>query len=215
MLIAALIGFGFGFVGSMPIAGPIAVLVFARSLDARFRSALAIGLGCALAESVYATLAFFGFAELLAQYAWITPVSRGAAAAILIGLGVSFLLRKPSTDPPGDDGRAGARSFLLGLGITAFNPTLIATWTGAVTTLAGTGAVAVDSSLAWPFGLAAGLGIFSWYLVLVALVRRYRDRFRPETLDKVLRVFGVFVIGVGIWFLVRLILWFTDPPSAP
>lgn len=210
MLLAALIGFGFGFVGSMPIAGPIAVIVFARSLDARYRSALGVGLGCAIAESVYATLAFFGFSALLAEHAWIEPVSRGVAAAILLGLGLSFLLRKPTGEAPAERGAAGARSFLLGLSITALNPTLIATWTGAVTTLAGTGAVAVDAGLAPAFGLAAGLGIFSWYLVLVVLVRRFRDRFRRETLDRVLRVFGVFVMGVGVWFAIRLITWFTD-----
>ncbi len=208
MLIAMLIGFAFGFVGSMPIAGPIAVLVFARSLDTRYRSALRIGLGCALAEAAYAMLAFWGFAELLAQYPWIEPASRAAAAVILIGLGISFLLRKPTADAPPDDARGGAKSFLLGLSITALNPTLIATWTGAVTTLFGTGAVTFDSALAVPFGLAAGLGIASWYLVLVALVRRFRDRFRRDTLDRVLRGFGVFVIGVGVWFAVRFVLWF-------
>lgn len=208
MLIAILIGFAFGFIGSAPIAGPIAVLVFGRSLDARYRSALLVGMGGALAESIYALLAFWGFAELLAEHVWIEPVSRAAGALILLGLGVSFLWRKPSPDKPEAAESAGAGSFFTGLTISALNPTLIATWTGAVATLRGTGAVSVEGALAVPFGVAAGLGIACWYVVLVSLVRRYRARFRKETLDRVLRVFGVFVVGVGVWFAVRFIAWF-------
>ncbi len=208
LLIAILIGFAFGFVGSAPIAGPISVIVLARSLNARYRSALLVGMGAAIAESVYAVVAFWGFAELLANHTWVEPLSRGAGALILLGLGLSFLLRKPSPDQPETPRRAGAGSFFAGLTVNALNPTLIATWTGAVATLRGTGAVDVEGELAIPFGLAVGLGIACWYVVLVSLVRRFRDRFRKETLDRVLRVFGVFVMGIGVWFAVRFITWF-------
>src|SRR5262245_23739352 len=86
----AIVGFACGFVGSIPVAGPIAVLVFSRGLQDRARSALYLGSGAAVAESTYAYFAFQGFAEVVARYAWIEPVSRITAAVLLTGLGLCF-----------------------------------------------------------------------------------------------------------------------------
>ena len=62
----------FGYIGSMPIAGPIAALIFARALQGRGRR-LHIALGAATAEMICAGLAFWGFAALLG-YARRDPV---------------------------------------------------------------------------------------------------------------------------------------------
>src|SRR5690606_5142629 len=135
MLLAAAIGSLFGFVGSVPVAGPIAILVLARGLGGRLRRGLCISMSPAVAEGIYAFLAFWGFGTLLAEYPWITPVSRGAGAVILLTLGVIFVRpARPSvetvpgkaSDPPR---LTPTRSAALGFSITAMNPTLIATWT--------------------------------------------------------------------------------------
>ena len=210
MLIAIVIGFLFGFVGSMPVAGPIAALVLARSLAGRFRAGLAISAGAAVAESAYAFLAFWGFSTLLLRYPVILPVSRGAAAVILVTLGTLLAWRPPemsTRDEPVRDRLTG--SLLLGFSITALNPTLIATWTAAAATLASTGLLRLTPDLALPFALAACAGIVVWFWLLVAGVRRFKDRFRAETLSKVVRVIGVALVGLGLWFawlLVRSLL---------
>lgn len=208
MVITALVGFLFGFIGSMPIAGPIAVLVLARALEGRLASALKVGIGGAVAETAYALLAFWGFSELLAADAWIVPVSRGAAAVILLGLGIVFLRREPTAvaAPPPAPGRD-VGAFLLGLSISGLNPTLIATWTAAATTLFSTGLVAFSPGLAVPFGLGAGLGIAAWTVVLVRIVARYRDRFEPATIDRMVRWMGGFLLLVSLLFAWRLISW--------
>lgn len=198
--LAILFGFLFGFVGSMPVAGPIAALVLARSLQGRYPSAVAIAAGAALAESLYAALTFWGLAALIARYPVIVPVSRGLAAGILCALGVVFLFAKvpePSETPPEEGWR---RSALLGFSITALNPTLVATWTAASATLAGTGWLVVTPLLALPFALAACAGIVVWFVLLVRLVRHYQGRFRPETLRRVLQGTGGALLGVGAWF---------------
>jgi threonine/homoserine/homoserine lactone efflux protein len=210
LLWVPLIGFLFGFIGSMPLAGPIAVLVFATALEARPRQALYIGLGCAFAEAAYATLAFWGFSRLLDAYPAIVPISRAAAAVILLGLGIAFVRRKAgvSAATPRGRGRRGG-PLALGFSITALNPTLIATWTGATTVLFSTGAVAVRPEYALLFGLSAGAGIALWYVVLVRLVTRFRDRFQPQTLNNALRVMGVLLLGVGGWFVWQLASYWT------
>jgi threonine/homoserine/homoserine lactone efflux protein len=201
-MLAALLGFLFGFVGSMPVAGPVAVIVFGRGIEDRARSALYIAIGSAVAESVYAYLAFWGFSAFLTKYKWIELVSTTAAAIILTGLGLRFMLRKPS-ERPVDAGKRHVgkkRNFTLGFLLTALNPTLIATWTAAVTTVYSLQVVDFDESGALPFSLGAATGIVSWFATLLYLLKRFRARVSPAVLDKVVRVMGCFlvVLGVGI-----------------
>jgi len=207
MLIAVIVGFLFGFIGSMPVAGPIAALVFSRGIDGRFRSGLSIAAGGALAEGIYAFLAFWGFAELLAHYPVLVPISRAVAVVVLTALGIIFLRRRPRTKKAAPNKRADSfgSSLALGFTITALNPTLIATWSAAATTLFSTGLVAFRSSLALPFGLAACAGIVSWFALLLWLVRRYRSRFSDTTLNRVIQVMGIFLLGVAVYFVVLLV----------
>jgi threonine/homoserine/homoserine lactone efflux protein len=205
MLIAALLGFCFGYIGSMPVAGPIAVLVFGRGLEDRARNGLFLASGAAIAESVYAYLAFWGFSAFLVSYPWIEPVSRVAAAIILTSLGVHFYRKQPV--PEGVEKpvpKAGnKRSFFLGFTITALNPTLIATWTAAVTTVFSLGIVSFESAQALPFSLGALTGIVGWFATLLYLLDRFRTRFSRETLDKLVHVMGILLIVLGIGIAVR------------
>lgn len=188
----------------MPLAGPIAVLLVVRSLDDRFRSAYLIGLGSVPPEAIYAGFAYWGFAIFLARFPWMVPFSHGAAAAVLFVLSVSLLRRREQPNGGAHD-RAGAGSFTLGFLISTLNPSVLAGWTGATTALFSTGLVAFDPILALPFGLGAGAGILSWYLVLIALIRRHKQRFTRGALELAIRLFGYPVLGLSVWFLTRLI----------
>lgn len=205
--LAILFGFLFGFVGSMPVAGPIAALVLARAIQGRTRSGIAISAGAALAESAYAALTFWGLATLIARYPVIVPVSRGLAAVALVTLGVVLLGAKPPEpkDIPARESWRG--SFLLGFTITALNPTLVATWTAASATLAATGWLRLTPLLAIPFAASACAGIVLWFALLVRLVGRYQDRFRPSTLRRVLQGTGIALLGLGAWFGICLALY--------
>jgi threonine/homoserine/homoserine lactone efflux protein len=205
MLIAVIVGFLFGFIGSMPVAGPIAALVFSRGIEGRFRSGLGIAAGAALAEGVYACLAYWGFAQLLAEYPVMIPISRGLAVVVLTALGITFLVRKPARREAPKKREGWGGSLALGFTNTALNPTLIATWSAAATTLFSTGLVEFRSSLALPFGLSAVAGIISWFTLLLWLVRRYRGRFSDRTLHRLIQVMGVFLLGVAIYFVVLLV----------
>ena len=84
----------FAFVGSLPLAGPIALLVVSNGVSGRHKEALRIALGAALAEGIYAFLAFWGFATFLTRYRLVLPISHGVTAAILLALGVRFVFFK-------------------------------------------------------------------------------------------------------------------------
>lgn len=200
-MLAALLGFLFGFVGSMPVAGPVAVVVFGRGIEDRGRSGLYIAVGSAFAESVYAYLAFWGFSAFLTQYRWIETVSTIAAAVILSGLGLRFMLKRSVTERPVDAPRARVgkkRNFVLGFMLTALNPTLIATWTAAVTTVYSLQVVDFDERGALPFSIGACTGIVTWFATLLYLLKRFRARVSPAVLERVLRVMGAFLLVLGI-----------------
>ena len=92
MLTAWLAGFVMGFAGSVPVAGPINMLVFSFGLQGRLRPATLIALGGALPEAIWAGLAFWGFTALLERYAWIEAGSEIAATGVLVGVGLFLLL---------------------------------------------------------------------------------------------------------------------------
>jgi threonine/homoserine/homoserine lactone efflux protein len=205
-MLAALLGFLFGFVGSMPVAGPVAVIVFGRGIEDRGRSALYVAIGSAFAESVYAYLAFWGFSAFLTRYRWIEAVSTAAAALILSGLGLRFMLKRakperPADAPPPHVGKK--RNFFLGFMLTALNPTLIATWTAAVTTVYSLQIVNFDEHGALPFSLGAMTGIITWFATLLWLLKRFRSIASPRSLNRVLRVMGCFLLLLGVGIAVR------------
>jgi threonine/homoserine/homoserine lactone efflux protein len=205
---AALLGFAFGFVGSIPVAGPIAVLVLTRVLEDRARSAMYLASGAAVAEGGYAYLAFWGSAELLTRYAWLDAASRSTAALILTGVGVHFLRRPRSTTAQPASGLRGGskRSFLLGLTITALNPALLATWAAAVAALYSLGLLRFDPRAALPFSLGACAGITAWFATLLTSIGRFRGQLTRAALDRLVRAIGVLLVLLGLGVGVHLAL---------
>ena len=80
ILIALVAGSVMGFLGSMPIAGPVAVLVLERGLIRRRREGLGVALGAAAAEAIYAFLAFWGLGAVLPIFYVVTLLFSGGAA---------------------------------------------------------------------------------------------------------------------------------------
>jgi threonine/homoserine/homoserine lactone efflux protein len=202
IVVVPIVGFLFGFVGSMPVAGPVSILVLERGLTRRFRSGLYLAAGAAVAESVYAFLAFFGLAALLGRYPAIVPLSQAAGAVILLGLGVALIWRRPR-QPHVTPRAATHGDAVLGFTVTALNPTFIATWTAAVTTLYGTGLVPASTSLALPFSVSVCVGIVAWFAVLLALVRRFGARLSERSVVIAVRVMGAMLLGLAVWFGVK------------
>ncbi|MCH2184323.1 LysE family translocator [Myxococcota bacterium] len=202
MWIAAILGFGMGFAGSIPLAGPTTMLVLSFGIQGRIRAAAGVAAGSALPEAVYASLALWGFGTLIERFHWVAPVSRGFAIAILLLVGLFLLLR-----PPGQDSEASqevadqtgmGRSFLLGMSLTAFNPALILNWGAAATMLYSLEILDPNPSLAIPFGLGAASGILSWFVIVLVLLHRHRARISPKLRSRLLRSMGGILIGLAL-----------------
>ena len=206
VLIAGLI---FGFVGAMPIAGPIAILVVSRTLGGRYKTAQLIGLGCAAAEGIYAGLGYAGFAYLLEEYTWLDPVTRGLATVLVLAVGFLFVFKPPvKVGTSSKPDKRGAGSFLMGFTITALNFALIVSWSAAASALLGTGWVELKPLYGIVFAVAVTIGIGAWYLVLVRIMLRLRKRLAEEAIAKVVQWMGVFLLCLGIWLLWRFVSYF-------
>lgn len=214
MLHALVIGFLLGYCGSIPVAGPVSILVFGRGLQDRQQSARYLAAGSALAESVYAYLAFWGFGALLGSVPWIEPITRGAAAIILTVLGLRFAFRPPGNEPSDPDKAPSAggnkRNFLLGITITALNPTLMATWTVAVTTLPTLGFESFGQDRALPFSFGVCTGIVVWFVTLLWLLGRYKGRFQRSTVERIVRIMGLLLTALGLFFAYRFFSYYAQ-----
>ena len=62
--------------------------------------------------------------------------------------------------------------------------------------------------MALPFAVGVAAGIGSWFSILTGLLKRFRGRFQPSSLNRVIRVIGVLILGLGLWFAYKAIVHF-------
>jgi threonine/homoserine/homoserine lactone efflux protein len=212
LLTVSVVALLFGFVGSLPMAGPIAILVVSNAVKGREKEARRTAYGAAVAEGIYAFLAFWGFATFLARHAIVLPISHGVTGAIMLGLGLHFLRFKLDHERSSEPGPEGARGpFWVGLSIAALNPTLLASWSAVTTFLYSRQIVQMTGLLAVPFGAFAGLGIALWAVAIVALLRKFRDHFPRSAITWVVRAMGLVLVGIAVWSFVELGLYVANP----
>jgi threonine/homoserine/homoserine lactone efflux protein len=192
----------FGFVGSMPLAGPIAILAVSRATQKKYGDAARIGVGAAAAEGIYAGLAFWGYTTFLARHAIVVPISHGATAIVLVAVGIRFMVWTPAQGTKESANHAGTT--LLGFSVSAINPTLLLTWSAAVAFLYSKGLTEPPALYAVPFGLSAAAGIGAWFLALSALLKRYGGKLPAVALTWTVRGMGLLLAVLGSWSGVQL-----------
>jgi threonine/homoserine/homoserine lactone efflux protein len=200
MLIAFLCGLGLGFVGSIPVAGPTAVIVVESALRNRPRRGMAIAAGAAFAEGLYALVAFWGLAALLTRYPMLRPISRLIAGVVLglVGAHLAFRKTKPAARSERAEPQHLVHEVLFGFTITALNPTLVVTWGVAIAALHSALGEWFTGSDAVPFALGACIGIAVWFWLLLRLVGHFRRALAPETVSKVIRGTGGILVVIGL-----------------
>jgi threonine/homoserine/homoserine lactone efflux protein len=202
LVVVCVVAAAFGFFGSVPLAGPIAVMVVARAARKRFGEARRIAIGAALAEGLYAGAAFFGYTFLLGRRAEVVPISRGATALVLLVLGGYFLSWRHRDGKDTRENKVGTA--ILGFTVSAVNPTLLLTWSAAVALLYSKGLRAPAADAA-PFGVCAAGGVAGWFSALVAIMRKYEHRLPDEALTWIVRAMGLMLVGLAAWSAVDFV----------
>jgi putative LysE/RhtB family amino acid efflux pump len=209
MLVAFLVGLGLGFLGSIPTAGPTSIVVLDDALKGERRHGMYVAFGGALAESLYAFLAFAGFTAAVLRLPALMWASRLVGGVLVAAVGVYLVVgrRKATSATPS---RAGptplGRRWAHGFGSAILNPTLFVTWTSIVGVLHATSLFEMHTRDALPFALGVGLGVLGWFAVLIKVARRFRARLTPIALARALRGAGWVMIAMGAVLAGRALL---------
>jgi threonine/homoserine/homoserine lactone efflux protein len=204
-----LAGFLMGFFGSIPLAGPVALLVMTRGLSRELFQARLIAGGASLAEGILAACAFAGISMIYERFPDLERVFQWLAGAVLVGVGAWFWIQGMpgrEKDHPGTARQGGGwAAFLLGFGLVIGNPGMIGTWGGAIAALETTGILSPDFSRALGFGAGVCVGVFSWFLLLLKLIRSYGDLVASSTLNLLTKSIGCVLCVAGVFAIVSLL----------
>ncbi|HEY8878545.1 MAG TPA: LysE family transporter [Roseateles sp.] len=181
--------------------GPIGLLCIQRTLDHGSRVGLATGLGAAVADALYGAIGAFGVTAVIAMLT-------GARTWLAVG-GALFLLWLAWK--AWHDAQASQAAAVAGgvKGWHAFGGTFLLTMSNPATILSF---IAVFSSLAGgmasvsPAWMIAGvfLGSAAWWLFLVALVGRLRERLQATHLRWIRRGSALLLAGFAAYQLSSL-----------
>jgi len=180
--------------------GPIGALCINRTLARGFWAGLAGGLGTALADGVYASLAAFGFAAFGSVLQEVDVPLRLGGGLFLLWLGLASL--RPAAPRPAAS--IGARDLI---GTTA--ATFVLTIANPVTILsfaaifAGLGLGGETGALTVTAGVFCGSLL--WWAMLSGGVAALRHRLPAGFALWVARISGAVLIGFGLWSLASLL----------
>ena len=133
----SVIGLLAGFVFSMPIAGPISILITTNALKGRLRYCTAVNTGASFATFTYVFFAVFGLAKLYPIYKPAVPYLLFAGSLFLLFTGIRISRTKieidiesysDATNPGAIIKKKGRGGFYTGFIINFLNPTLFIGW---------------------------------------------------------------------------------------
>lgn len=183
--------------------GPVNVLCAARTLRRGRLSGLISGLGAATADTLYGAIAGFSITFLIEflerEEFWIRVIG----GLLLVAIGVMYFRKPPeASNLPADDGTAHS-DFASTLLLTLTNPTTVLSFLAVLTGLGMGG----HREWGLTFVLVGGIfcGSMLWWVILVLMVNRFRDRFDRHAIGLMNRIAGLAIGGFGIvTFLIGL-----------
>ena len=85
-----LIGFSAGFIFSMPIAGPISIIITSNALKGNLKFCIRTALGASIVEFFYVLIAVFGLSVLFSLYSSIIPYVLIVGSIFLLAIGIKI-----------------------------------------------------------------------------------------------------------------------------
>jgi threonine/homoserine/homoserine lactone efflux protein len=123
-----------GFIFSMPIAGPISILVTSNALKGRLRYCNLVTVGASLADFFYVLIAIFGLTKLYSLYKPVIPYILVAGALFLLYIGYKTIMTKVDLEHLKDKHltekikNKDKGAFYTGCMVNFLNPTLFIGW---------------------------------------------------------------------------------------
>ncbi len=188
-----------GLIAGLMIAapvGPVNLLCIRRTVEKGWKSGMVSGLGAALADTLYGTIAGLGI-SLVIQFVireefWIRVIG----GIFLTGIGVVYYRKPPRPLEAVQDNSSPHSDFVSAFLLTAANPTTVLSF---LVVLAALG-VGRQGSLWQTFVLVAGIfcGSMCWWTMLASAASRLRSRFTDDTLRWMNHLAGIAISCFGL-----------------
>lgn len=222
-----------GFIFSMPIAGPVSIMITSNALKGRLRYCNLVNFGASLADFTYVFIAVYGLTKLYSFYKPVIPYIFSFGSALLIFLGYRIFKTKIDIEHLEDKSHISEKikkkekgAFYTGFMVNFFNPTLFLGWLTScllvITLLAAMGfhtgglAVKIDQNAKEISGIegskienSKSLGLQFEKMQLPKLKNHKEEPTKfPPHFHLIISICFAFFISVGsiIWFY--LLAWF-------
>jgi threonine/homoserine/homoserine lactone efflux protein len=128
-----IVGFIAGFIFSIPVAGPISILITSNALKGRYRYCVRAGVGASIGETIYVFLAVYGIAIMYSLYKPFVPYILMVGAVFLSFVGFKIARTNLDLENLSDCGIVSDKlknkgGFRTGLILIVTNPSLIVGW---------------------------------------------------------------------------------------
>jgi threonine/homoserine/homoserine lactone efflux protein len=131
----SIVGFIVGFIFSMPIAGPISILITSNAFHGRSKYCYQVTAGASIADFIYVFVALFGLTKLYALYKPVIPYVLLAGSFFLLYMGYKIFNTKVDIEHLDDQSHLPKKidkkikgAFYTGFMINFLNPTLFIGW---------------------------------------------------------------------------------------
>jgi len=134
LLTISIVGLLAGFIFSMPIAGPISILITSNALKGRIRYCNLATIGASFADFIYVFIAVFGLTKLYSWYKPVIPYVLLIGAIFLVSVGIKIFKTKVDLEHLDDNSqlsgkiKKGRNGFWTGFMLNFLNPTLFLGW---------------------------------------------------------------------------------------
>jgi threonine/homoserine/homoserine lactone efflux protein len=193
-------GLAAGLIIAAPV-GPVNVLCIHRTLEKGWRSGMLSGLGAALADTMYGSVAGFSISLviqfLIGEEFWFRLIG----GILLAGIGVVYFFKPVRPLAGGNDDSSAKSDLVSTFFLCATNPTTVLSFLAVLATL-GLG----QHRPLWQTSfLVAGIfcGSMAWWTILAAGANLLRDKVTDRVLGWMNRVAG---IAIGCFGLVNVAL---------
>lgn len=203
MIFILLKGIAFGFCAAAPV-GVIAVLCVFRTLKLGPLAGLVTGFGVAVADSTYALLASFGASAVGDELGKHEDMFRLIGGAVLIVVGIKFLISEPPTRHLQDEKANLSKLFFSSLGIAYSNPLTVVSF-AALFAVLGLASHSYGENLFLVIGVFIGSTI--WWIILSQVTHLTRDKLPEKILHWFNYVSGGLMLAAGVLSVLSIVIF--------
>lgn len=183
-----------GFAISAPV-GPVNVLCASRTLTKGWISGLVSGLGAAVADTIYGAVAGFSISIVINFLLREQSNLRLYGGIILILLGAWYFFKRQKPMAKNKQEEATHSDFVSTLLLNLTNPTTVLSFLAVLAVLGLSGRRPATLTLIMIGGIFAGS--MAWWLILIGLIHKLRDKFSDGAFLWMNRIGGIAIALFG------------------